>query len=237
MEFVIFVWFITSLIFLIYGCLTFVLKNINIVYIRYNLLYVIGLCALIAVSALYIPKSTILWNSMNSIVYGFVMQNTGIYKDTLMEVWYTIVFFRNMWIAVFAALLVCAVDYIQRPISSKYRMIKQFSHNKLLVLVGSLFMYFAAKHINHGSTSFFLVTALYSAVFYWRFGTCIILYILKKSNVPYWLGLSLMLAAIIVSGEHFFLPLVMSVGFGISDIWMDYFHRDSAASVFSFEYH
>ncbi len=237
MEFVIFTWLISSICFLSVGILTFIGKYFITNTIKNNSLYLLGLFVLSSVLYFYISNSTILWNSINNILYPYIQQNAGSYKYIVSETWYTIVFFKNMWPAVFISLIVVSIENIQYPISSRYRMLKQFSHNKLLIMVGSLFAYFITKNISDIYATYFLCVAVYSAIFYWRFGFAIILYILKKSGIPYEFGVSFMMASIIISGEYFLLPLIMCVGIGLSDIWMDYYHRDAASLVFSFEYH
>ncbi len=236
-EFAIFTWVVATTCFLIVGLLTLFGKNFITTKIKSNVLYLLGLLILSVVMFFYITRSISIWDSINGILYPLIQQNTGQYQYIITETWYTVIFFKNMWPAILIALVVVSVEDIQHPVSARYRMLKQFSHNKLLIMVGSLFAYFIVKNFDNNFATFFLSTAVYSAAFYWRFGYAIIIYILRKSGIPYWVGVGFMMATIIISGEYFLLALIMCIGVGLSDIWMDYYHRDAASLVFNFDYH
>ena len=239
MDFSIFVWGIACIFFLFSGSLTCVFQNISFLKpIRYNYLYLIGLVVSGIIIWFYIPSSMQNWIALNNIILPYIQQYKGNNSMLLPEVWYTIVFFRNMWPGVFVALIMIAIDSSSHPISARYRMMHKFSHNKLLIMVGFLFAYFSIKHIDSESSlsTIFLGLTVYTAVYYWRFGFATILYILKKNKIPYELGIIFLVGSIIIVGEYFFLPLVLCIGIGISDIWMDYHHRNAAAMVFSLDF-
>ncbi|MGL5956669.1 MAG: hypothetical protein ACRC0X_08790 [Brevinema sp.] len=240
MEFVIFVWMTAAFLFLSFGLLTLIGQYIFFIKkVKNNLLYLLGFLSLSVGMWFYIPYTKEVWVSINNLLYPYIQENAGSYTYLLTEIWYTIVFFRNIWPAVLTALIVAVFENIQHPISFRYRMMKQFSHNKLLLMIGTLIAYFIVSYVdnNHPLAAFFLCLAFYTAVFYWRFGVTIILYILKKSFISYEIGILLMTIMVIVSGEFFLLPLIMCMGIGISDIWMDYYHRDAASSVFSLQFY
>ncbi|MGL4677562.1 MAG: hypothetical protein ACRCWI_07865 [Brevinema sp.] len=240
MEFVIFVWMIAIILFLSFGFLTLMGQKIFFTKkVKNNLLYLLGLLSLSIGLWWYIPYTKELWISVNNLVYPYIQENFGSYTYLFTEIWYTIVFFRNIWPTILIALIVATFENIQHPISFRYRMTKQFSHNKLLIMVGALIAYFTINYFDkdHVLATFFLCLAFYTAVFYWRFGAAIIFYILKKIFIPYEISMLLMTGIVIISGEFFLLPLIMCVGIGISDIWMDYYQRDAASLVFSLQFH
>ena len=240
MDFSIFVWGVACICFLFSGSLVCILQNINFLNsVRYNYLYLIGLCILGIVIWFYIPNSMQNWVEINNVIIPYIQQYKGNNSSLFIEVWYTIVFFRNMWPGFFVALIMIAIESSFHPISARYRMMHKFSLNKLHIIVGFLFADFSVEHINHESnfSSFFLSLTVYTAVYYWRFGFATILYILKKNKIPYEIGIILIVGSVISAGEYFFLPLVLCIGIGISDIWMDYHHRNASAMVFNFDFH
>lgn len=239
MDFSVFVWGSSSLFFLLSGLWAIILKMIDIsnkTKIRY--IYIIGLGLLISVSSFYLPHSLQLWVSSNEIVDPFIRKYSGTLSLLFIEVWYTIVFFRDIWFAILMALLTIGLESSYYPYSGRYRMMKRFNHNKLFIMVLSLIGYvFMQKLQWNGIFDILLLNmTVFTACYYWKFGFSIILYILKKSNIPYELGIGLLLFSYIGVGEYFLLPLIACIGIGISDIWMDFYKRDAASMVFSLDF-
>lgn len=237
MEFVVFVWIIAIVLNLSNGVLLYMGQYIVVTTpIKNNRLFFKGLILLGIGLYFYILYSQRIWYALNEFVFPYI-HSMGEYQHVLSEVWYTIVFFRNMWPAILIGFIICVIEQIQHPISYRYRMLKRFNHNKLLILVSAGFLYFIARTFSESIATLFLGIIVYITIFYWRFGCAIVLYILRRNKIPYEIGILLMNASVIVSGEYFLLPITMFIGFGISDIWMDYYQRNSASLIFNFDYH
>jgi len=236
MEFSIFVWIISAFLFIMTSMIVLIGQKI-FPYCKLNYLYLIGIFLLILLLFIYSPHSTQIWNSWNEYIYLkltiYNIPSSQLWK----EVWHTMVFFRNIWPSIIVASVMISIENIMHPYTNRYRMIKSFAHNKIHIMMIMLFIYvFLYK------TSFEILKlqalniAIYTAVYYWRFGFATILYILRYGMIRYEIGFLLLIIPIILSGENFLLPLVAIIGIGISDIWMDYHKRDASIQLFSLDF-
>lgn len=238
MEFSIFTWGVAVLCYLIIGVAGSMLQMLC--FPRFSRsCFLSGLFCVVLTGVFYIPNSLPWWLTLNEIFTPVFMGYKEGYAYLFQEVWYTVVFFRNLWPTLFIVLIAVVMESFSHPITARFRMMQKFNHNKLLIMVGTLFVYFFLYHfrVYEYVASLFLTGAVYCATYYWRFGFATLLYSMKKKHIPYEIGTALMIALPIVSGEYFLIALVLCIGIGISDIWMDYHQRDAASMVFNLDFH
>ena len=234
MEFSLFVWGVCGFFFMLSGLWSLLLQRIDTTKIVYT--YLTGLGLLVLISLIFTPYSMQIFLNFNKSLDPYIRNLTN--SHLMIEVWHSVVFFRNVWSALILAILAIGLEASSHPYSNRHRMMKDFNHNKLLIMVGVLIVYFLVQPLKLGEplNVLLLNIALYTAVYYWRFGFSTILYIFKKYYVPYSVGILLQIVPIILVGEYFLLVLVATVGIGMSDIWMDYHKRNAASMVFSLDF-
>lgn len=235
MGFSIFLWVITSFILIFSGIMKLVFQFF-IPVLKNKSLYLIGILFLLIILSIYIPYSNFLWLYWNKYIH-LVLENQPLNIHYLWkEVWYTIVFFKDIWCSILVASCVIAFNMKKYPITAQYRSNKNFSHSKILIMILSLFLFILLNYIGilKNLNLIFLNIAVYTAVFYARFGIYILLYSMKKYYIPYFIGGFFVALAPILAGEHFLLLIILYIGIGITDIWMDYYQRDSVAELFEF---
>lgn len=239
MEFSIFIWIISLILFL----LSNILKPIN-KYIAYKLkslnieaYYFGGLLILFFALFLYLPSEKVLWKNLDNYVQAAINVLDISFVFLVKNIWHIIIFFRNIWLGILIACLSINIENLNYSFTGSYRTMKKFHHTKILLLVFSLFLYLVLRQFSYKGifSSVLLNIVVYTAVYYWYFGFYTLLYIFKRSHIPYPLGLLILLLPIMMAGESFFLPLVACIGIGISDIWMDYHRRNAASLLFTFE--
>lgn len=227
MEFVVFVWLCAGITVLLSAaaCALFGGR------FRSELGYGLGLAALMAALCFYLPACENLWNNMARLM-GLPHRS-----ELFRGVWQLAHLFRNLWPALGAAVLGMAFGVAAYPQSGAYRAMKRFHHTKivlmclLLGLAGLLWFFRSAQTLQIA----LLNAALYTACWYWRFGFDTITFTLKKNGVPLFAAVCLLTASCIMAGSAFILPVVLIMGIGISDIWMDYHRRGSAKLLFTLQ--
>lgn len=239
MEFSIFIWIIGLISFLLSNLLRPINKYIacKLKSLNMHAYYFGGLLILFILLFLYLPSEKALWKSLNNYVQLTINALDISFVFLIQNIWHIIVFFRNIWLGFLIAYLSINIENLNYSFTGSYRNMKKFHHTKILFLVFSLFLYLVLHQFSYkGIWSLVLLNiVVYTAVYYWHFGFYTLLYIFKRSHIPYPLGLLILLLPIMMAGESFFLPLVACVGIGISDIWMDYHRRNAASSLFTFE--
>ncbi|MGL4393682.1 MAG: hypothetical protein ACRCS8_00430 [Brevinema sp.] len=236
MGFSIFVWGIFAIMMIFDGLSTILFRSISH-FLDKKSSYIIGILVLLILLSLYLPISPEFWNTWNKTVFTLISSASINYQTIFREVWFTFVFFSKVWPAVVLAVLVLSIKKANHPITYRYRMIKNFGHAKMLIMVAALFTFMILNQFSLLSTlkMMALNVAIYTGVFYLRFGFAIILYLSKRASIPYELMYFLMIASPILLGEHFMIPLFLCVGVGITDIWMDYYQRDASAMLFELD--
>ncbi|MGL4388150.1 MAG: hypothetical protein ACRCTJ_01995 [Brevinema sp.] len=236
MGFSIFIWGISALFLILDGLFVVLLRRISHL-INKKSAYLLGILCLLILLLYYLPVSSDCWGIWNKNIYNLISRAPSDLQMILREVWYTFVFFSQIWPSLFFAVLVLSLKKVNHPISYRYRMIKNFGHAKILIMVATLFLFMILNTLNILPLlkMIALNIAIYTAVFYWRFGFGIIFYLSKNIPIPYELVYFSMIFLLIFVGEYFMIPLFLYVGVGITDIWMDYYQRDASAMLFEID--
>lgn len=178
----------------------------------------------------YIPSADKIWINIKNLFSGI---NNGSFPvvDSIKELARSFRFFYPAGIAAGLALFfMIAAD--RHSLSFWHRFMIRFSHKQLITLVifWTAFWIFEVlgDFIAGGIfTSFFIETlglniCLYFSVFYIIYGFLIINYLMKRRGIPYSVNSIIIYGAIIISGDFLLYILILLLGVGITDTWMDY---------------
>ncbi|MGL4366710.1 MAG: hypothetical protein ACRCTQ_00285 [Brevinemataceae bacterium] len=238
MIFSLFSWLIVSLIFIFSGILSLLFRNIfHAKHIKH--IFLVGLAGLIWTVVLYLPRSEYMWNIWNIHMLSLIDQYPIISVSLILkEVWFVICFFRSIWPAVVLGVVVLSWNSSRYPLTVMHRTLKNFSHNKILILILSLLIYTLCVIFKYSEmiNEVMLNIAVYIMIYYWQFGFFTILNVLRQNQIHYLIGTAILVLPVILAGENFLLPIIACTGIGISDIWMDYHHRNSGAKLFSLDF-
>lgn len=180
----------------------------------------------------YLPNVSTIWNSIS----GYILQILGHYsllqEHEFINVYQVIQFFRYYYPAIVVGVIYygfCkAVNYQKWDMTFGYRYVKKFDHRQVFLTVISTIAYFVAVVVKAPFVIrvALLNFAIFFAIPYAVYGFLTLLYALKrKVNLSYTLGMILMYLILIISGRAFIFTLILAVGIGISDIWMNYHKR------------
>jgi len=207
-----------------------IIKKDKFFYAGLKILFFIGL---ILLCFFYIPAADKIWDYLKGLYTGSIRKALPA-AASLDLVFIAARFFRFIYPACIAA---GAAFFLMITAGRHYasfwnRFLIKFNHKQIILLVVSWTIFWIFEvlgdFIGNGLfASFFLEIlllncCLYFSSFYIIYGFLIINYLLKKRRVPYTLTTILVYGVIIASGNFILYILLILLGIGITDIWMDY---------------
>ncbi len=198
----------------------------------YTFLKILFFIGLVAFCFFYIPSADKIWFNLKGLYTGLIKKSL-LSADKVDVVFQTARFFRFFYPAgiAFGAALLLMISSDRHLAYFWHRFLLRFSHKQLmpLVIFWTFFWIFEVlgDYIGTGIfASFFVETlmncCLYFSFFYIIYGFLIINYLMKKRGIPYTITTMVVYGAIIVSGDFIIYIMIILMGFGITDAWMDY---------------
>ncbi len=199
----------------------------------YTGLLVFFLIILVVFCLFYLPRADKIWMILNEKITIWIKPVLA-FMFRFMEVFYVAEYFRYIYPPVLTAgaALFFYFTLDKHPKSFLGRFLGRFDHKLVFALIGfwivfGVFEFLIDFYKIKTGYLFFIETGilnicLYFSFFYMIYGFLLLLYFLKKKGVLYLISFPVIIGSLIISGGFILYLLILLLGIGVSDIWMDY---------------
>lgn len=191
--------------------------------IKYGLVFLAILGMFLAA---YLPHVPVLWEVT---LPGFFMKT--IEGTKFFDVFMVGRFFRYYYPAAIAGILHLAFRYAKKEKENHYtfwyRFLRSFDHRQIFILLAGAL----AAGLGYLLKFDAFVQAVIMNVFlfgcwpYVYYGFATMIYGIRRLKISYLLSIAILFLFIVISGPIFIFTLILIMGIGISDIWMNYHKR------------
>lgn len=189
----------------------------------FDLIFIASMGCLIAA---YFPWAPVIWEDK---LPGFLLKY--IEGSRLFDGFMVSRFFRYYYPAVVTAILNLSLLYAAKEKSNRYsfwyRLLRNFDHRQIVLLVaGGLAagMSYLFKW-NDTAKAVLMNLFLFTTWPYVYYGFSTLVYGIRRLKVSYFLSIVILFLFVVISGPIFIFTLILVMGIGITDIWMNYNKR------------
>ncbi len=191
--------------------------------IKYGLFFLAIMGCLLAA---YLPWVNVLWEDK---IAGWVMRYIG--SSKFVDVFMVGRFFRFYYPAAVAGILHLAFRYAKKEKENHYtfwyRFLRSFDHRQVFMLLAGIASAGLAYLLQwNAMVQVILVNFLLFVSWpYVYYGFATMIYGIRRLKISYFLSIAILFLFIVISGPIFIFTLILIMGIGVSDIWMNYHKR------------